>query len=358
MFKKKTSTISFYILFLIIFIFFIKFSTEKVLANSYKVSDIEISEPYNINFSKEKVIDVAFRNAFEELIFTLLTSEYYYLNKNVNLKLIKSLIDSFSIVDEKFIDKKYFANFEVNFDKREVLNYLYKNNIYASTPKKKNLFLLPILVDTNQSEISLLSENPFYLYWNKFDKKYHLLSYVLPNEDLDDLNVIKKNIYNLEDYEFKEIINKYQLNDYIIVILFKNQKSIRVLTRIKLNNKFILLNENFLFQNIEENNIENIINSLKTSYENNWKKINLINTSIKLPITISIESSKYLLIKKFENKIENMDLVYNYYIDSFSNNEIIYKIVYNGTPNKFLEEFETDNFNVDFANNVWKINEN
>ena len=357
MFKKKINTHSFYILFLIIFIIFIKFSTEKVLANSYKVSDIEISEPYNLNFSKEKVIDVAFKNAFEELIFTLLTSEYYYLNKDVNIKIIKSLIDSFSIVDEKFIDKKYIANFNVNFNKKEVLNYLYKNNIYASIPQKKKLFLLPILVDTNRSDISLLSENPFYLNWTKFTKKYHLLDYVLPNEDLDDLNIIKNNINNLEDYEFKEIITKYQLKDYIIVILFKNEKSIRVLTRIKFNNEFILLNENFPYKSIN-NDIEVIINSLKISYENSWKKINLINTSIKLPITISLDSSKFSLIKKFENKIENMDLVYNYYIESFSNNEVIYKIVYNGTPNKFLEEFNPDNIKVDLTNNVWKINEN
>ena len=357
MFKNKINTLSFYILFLIIFIIFIKFSTEKVLANSYKVSDIEISEPYNLNFSKEKVIDVAFKNAFEELIFTLLTSEYYYLNKDVNIKIIKSLIDSFSIVDEKFIDKKYIANFDVNFNKKEVLNYLYKNNIYASIPQKKKLFLLPILVDTNRSDISLLSENPFYLNWTKFIKKYHLLDYVLPNEDLDDLNIIKNNINNLEDYEFKEIITKYQLKDYIIVILFKNEKSIRVLTRIKFNNEFILLNENFPYKSINDD-IELIINSLKISYENSWKKINLINTSIKLPITISLDSSKFSLIKKFENKIENMDLVYNYYIESFSNNEVIYKIVYNGTPNKFLEEFNPENIKVDLTNNVWKINEN
>ena len=357
MFKNKINTLSFYILFLLIFIIFIKFSTGKVLANSYKVSDIEISEPYNLNFSKEKVIDVAFKNAFEELIFTLLTSENYYLNKDVNIKIIKSLIDSFSIVDEKFIDKKYIANFDVNFNKKEVLNYLYKNNIYASIPQKKKLFLLPILVDTNRSDISLLSENPFYINWTKFSKKYHLLDYVLPNEDLDDLNIIKNNINNLEDYEFKDIITKYQLKDYIIVILFKNEENIRVLTRIKFNNEFILLNENFPYKSIKEDT-EHIVNSLKISYENSWKKINLINTSIKLPITISLDSSKYSLIKKFENKIENMDLVYNYYIESFSNNEVIYKIVYNGTPNKFLEEFNPENIKVDLTNNVWKINEN
>ena len=356
MFKKKINIFSVYKLILIIFVIFIKFSTEKVLANSYKVTDIEIAEPYNINFSKDKVINVAFKNAFEELIFTLLTSEYYYLKKDTNIKIVKSLIDSFSIVDEKFIDNKYIASFEVNFNKREVLNYLYQRNIYASIPQKKKLFLLPILVDTNKSEITLLSENPFYLYWNKFYKKYHLLDYVLPNEDLDDLNVIKNNIDNLEDYEFKEIINKYQLSDYIIVILFKNNQNIRVLTRIKFNNKFILLNENFI--SVMDENIESIINDLKTSYENNWKMINLINTSIKLPITISLDSSKYKLIEKFENKIENMDLVYSYYIESFSNEEVIYKIVYNGTPNKFLEEFNPENINLDLTNNVWKINEN
>ena len=90
----------------------------------------------------------------------------------------------------------------------------------------------------------------FIYFGTKFDKKYHLIKYVLPNEDLDDLNVIKKNINNLENYEFKEIIKKYQLNDYIIVILFKNEKSIRVLTRIKFNNEFILLNENFPYKKI------------------------------------------------------------------------------------------------------------
>ena len=84
----------------------------------------------------------------------------------------------------------------------------------------------------------------------------------------------------------------------------------------------------------------------------------MINTSIKLPITISLDSSKHSLIKKFENKIENMDLVYSFYIDSFSNHEIIYKIVYNGTPNKFLKEFNPENIKIDLTNNIWKVNEN
>ena len=59
------------------------------------------------------------------------------------------------------------------------------------------------------------------------------------------LNIIKKNINNLENYKFEEINKKYQLNDYIIVILFKNEKNIRVLTRIKFNNKFHFIKRKF-----------------------------------------------------------------------------------------------------------------
>ena len=88
------------------------------------------------------------------------------------------MIDTFSIIDEKFVNNKYIANFEVKFNKKEVLNFLYKNNIFASIPQSKKLFLLPILVDTNQSEITLLSENPFYIYLEPILQKYHLIKYV------------------------------------------------------------------------------------------------------------------------------------------------------------------------------------
>ena len=94
----------------------------------------------------------------------------------------------------------------------------------------------------------------------------------------------------------------------------------------KMVSSYVGENKTFEKQDINnEENLNNIINDLKQSYENNWKKNNLINTSIKLPITISIDSKKYNLMKKFEKKIENLDLVSNFYIENFSNKETIYK---------------------------------
>ena len=55
----------------------------------------------------------------------------------------------------------------------------------------------------------MFSESYIFNNWNSSIKKYHLLNYILPSEDLDDFNLIKHNLNNLENYNFNEIIKKY-----------------------------------------------------------------------------------------------------------------------------------------------------
>ncbi len=353
-FKNKYKfNISFYILFLFFIIFFIKFSTISAKANSFKIVELEISKTYNNNFNKEFVIDSAFKNAFEELMLRITTLKNSEINKLINLKTIYSLVESFSIVDEKFIDNKYVSKFEVEFDKKQVFKYLEDRNIFPSIPKKKKLLLIPLLIDNDKKQILLFSENLFYVNWNKSVKKYHLLNYILPNEDIEDINIIKKNINNIEEYGFDEIISKYDLNDYIILILFKKENTFNALMKTNLNNKLVIKNKMF---NFEENYyVDKITNELKQEFENQWKKINIINTSIKLPITLSINSKNYKLIQKLETKLYNLDLVSNFYIDSFTNKKLIYKIIYNNTPDNFINEFSNSDINLNTDLSVWSI---
>ncbi len=135
--NKKKNYLRFYISFLFFLIFFIKFSTTAVAANTYKIVDIEISKPYELNFNKEKLIDIAFKTAFEKLMLKINVSYNIKRTQYINLNIIKSLIDSFSIIDEKFIDNKYIAKFEVDFDKKQVHELLEKNNIFPSIPVEK-----------------------------------------------------------------------------------------------------------------------------------------------------------------------------------------------------------------------------
>jgi len=353
-FKKKYKfNISFYILFLFFIIFFIKFSTVKVNANTYKVIDLEISKIYDNNFDKEKVIDIAFKKAFEELILRITTSNVEDVNKLTSLKTIYSLVESFSIVDEKFIDNKYVSKFEVEFSKKELFKYLEKKNIFPSIPKEKTLLLIPILINNESKQILLFSENPFYDNWNKSKKKHYLLNYILPNEDIEDINLIKKNINNIEEYNFNEIVTKYEIDNYIILILFQKNNSFNALMKSNLNNKIIISNKKFEWN--ESQSIENIINNLKLEFENQWKKLNIINVSIKLPITLSVNAKSYKLIKKLETKLYKLDLVSSFYIDSINSNKLIYKIIYNSTPDKFINEFSNENIELNTNESIWRI---
>ena len=62
-------------------------------------------------------------------------------------------------------------------------------------------------------------------------KKFFLINYILIEEDIEDLEIINKNREDIENYQFDKIIKKYGLNDYIISIMFKNKKEVRVLSK-------------------------------------------------------------------------------------------------------------------------------
>ena len=356
LYNYKNTQIKLYIFFFILVLVFTQFSTNKVLAKTYKVENIEITEPYDLDFNKEKVIDKAFIKAFSLLISRLTNSVDKSNLDNIRINNIKKLINSFSIIEEKFFNKKYYAKFDVNFDKKSVLIFFKNRNVLPSTPKQKKVIFLPIIVDIEKNEIFLFTNNLFYKLWNLNIEEHHLLQYVLPNEDLEDIKLLQSKINDIEDYNFSEIILKYNLKDYIVCIFFLNEDKTRSLSKIRLENDNIIINKEFGFIELNDSNfIQPIIDNLKTTYEDRWKKINQINTNIKLPITLSIDSKNIELLNKFENKLLDIDLISEYNIDKFSSANTIYKIIYNGTPDKFLKHFRNIGFDVDTSHRIWKI---
>ena len=337
-------------------IFFLILLTNVSYCKIYTVKDIQIIEPFDLNFKKRIVIEKAFISAFEILVAKTVSSEIKEKAATKNLNIIKPMIDSFFINNERFKDNFYSADFEVLFDKKKILNYFNTLNIISSSPKDIKILFVPILVNLNNNETLMFSENNFYLNWNLLEKSQFLINYSLPNEDLEDFSFINSNIENIENYNFKEITSKYDEDNFIISIFFLNKENIEILSKINFNNNMSIVRSNF--QNFDINNknhVNNIINDLKIKYENIWKKENEINTEIKLPITLSINSKDFKLIKLIEKKFLLSDLVYDFKIEKFDSNSILYRIIYNGTPDKFLNDFNDNNFKVDTSTSVWKI---
>ena len=64
-----------------------------------------------------------------------------------NLKLIKSFVDSFSVVNEKFENKKYNGVFQINFDKNKIISFLRSKNIFHSRLIEKKVLFIPIFIN-------------------------------------------------------------------------------------------------------------------------------------------------------------------------------------------------------------------
>jgi hypothetical protein len=266
------------------------------------------------------------------------------------------MIETFLIKEEKFIDEIYYLTLNVSFNKKKLFNLLESKNVFPSLPIEKNVLFIPIIIDENNDEVLIFSESNLFKKWNLDIKNYHLLKYILPSDDLEDFNLIKNNSNNLENYHFKEIIQKYNLKDYIITIIFKNNKEVRVLNKINFQDKIDI--KNLSFKNIDFSNdleIKTFIENLKSIFENYWKSKNEINTSVKLPLTISINNYDYSKISKFELMLSNIDLVYDINIYKFNNKNNIYKIIFNGSPNYFLKIMKDKNYEFDTQNQIWHV---
>jgi len=315
-----------------------------------------VEEIYDVNFDKSKVIDKAFDQAFKILMYKLIENKDRSIIKKISLKDKKNLIENFSITDERFINNKYIGQFDVEFNKRKILNYLNKRDIIPSSPNEIETFILPILIDTNLNELIYLNQNIFYNNWNFNSKNYHLIKYVLPNEDIEDYNIIKKNINNIENYNFREITKKYNLHNEIILIILKSTSQIRVFSKIKFGKKDLLSNNIYNLDDIDnEEEINNIIFDIKDNLEDKWKSVNKINTSIAIPIKLSINAGNSKISEKLENNLSEIDLIANFKIEMFNNKEIIYKIIFNDNPNKLLDIMSLYDFKIDTSKKIWKI---
>ena len=161
---------------------------------------------------------------------------------------------------------------------------------------------------------------------------------------------------DIENYNFNEIFNKYNVKNRILLVLLNQDNLLKVFSKLNLENNEMYINKNFKDVSIKNlDQINDVILDLKNDYENKWKSLNKINTSIILPIRLSVDSNNFLLSNNLENYLNEVDLISNYKIENFNSKQIIYKIIFNSTPDKFLKIMQNAKFKIDTSKDVWKL---
>ena len=354
--KKKIFKIVSYVIICLSTLTFVTIPITIVESKIFKISDIEISEPFDAKFNKEKVINKGFSAAFKELTSSIITTKDKPKIKSTKLDEIKYLIESFEINNESFLEKKYIANFNVNFNKKRTLNFFEKKNIFPSLKRNKDFLTILIFIDNDKNQIFLYEKNPFYENWNSVNEKYFLINYILIDEDLDNIKLINDNKEDIEKYQFDEIIKKYDLDDYIISIIFKNKNKLRILSKFFFDKKLKIINHTYNDIDLSDQmKLNDLIFKTKVNLEDLWKSNNLINTSLKLPINLQLNSKDTLKIVNLEREMDKIDLIYDYYVTGISNKNLNFKIIFNGSPKQFLSIMSERNIKIDIENETWKV---
>jgi len=345
---------SLYIFFIVIALNIFFFSTSNIKAKAFLVDEVEISEQLENDFNKDKLINKGFKKAFSKLMVSLIKSTDLKKTNNTSLNEIKSMIETFSIKEEKFINKTYYLNLGVSFNKKSVFKYLEKKNVFPTQIIREKFLFIPIIIDQKDNNLLMFSNNLIYENWNKKKDQNFLIEYLLPTEDLEDFNLIKEKYLDLENYDFKEIIEKYFLEKSIIALIFRSNDEIKVLSKINIGDKKIIKNDSFKKFNFNDTEqIQFLINSLKIIYEDFWKNHNLINASIKLPLLIQVDNNDLSVALKFEKILNEIDLISFYSVSKFNKDYIFYEIIFNGTPKNFINIMSNNNYNFDTQKTTW-----
>jgi len=185
---------------IIIFIFVILIiftKTGNVLSdtNIFNVNNIEIEEEKSKN--KEKLLNKAFRKAFDELTNRLLLKEDYENVSNTNLIDIKKLISYYQIKNSKSEEKqvKTLKTVNVLFDKDKMHMFFNQKNLLYSDIINTEVILFPLLKIDEQ--LYIYTQNYFYENWGK-ESNNELIKYILPTENIENIQLIntnKENIY-------------------------------------------------------------------------------------------------------------------------------------------------------------------
>ena len=337
-------------------ILIILFKTGNVLSSNglFNVNNIEISK--EISQNREKLVNQAFLKGFDKLIHRLLLEADYRKISNTNLKQIKELISHYQIVSLNEKENKN-KNLKANifFDKDRIHNFFYKRNILYSDIVNTEVILFPLLI--KEKKYFIYTQNYFYENWNN-ENDDNLIEYTLPSENIENIQKInsnKNNIYNLKTADF---FKEYETENIVFanIDIRKNNAEIFLSTRIegKKINKRLSIDEKKDFNQKEFYN--KIISEINNLVRDLIKSENLIDVRTPSFLNVKIKLNNKSNLVKFNNRLEKIDLIDEYYVQQLNKDYILVKIKYLGKIKKIINKLKDQNLSLKMIEGEWQLN--
>ena len=337
-------------------ILIILFKTGNVLSSNslFNVNNIEISK--EISQNREKLVNKAFLKGFDKLINRLLLEADYRKISNTNLKQIKELISHYQIVssnEKKDKNKNLKAN--IFFDKDRIHNFFYKNNILYSDIVNTEVVLFPLLI--KEKKYFIYTQNYFYENWND-ENDDNLIEYTLPAENIENIQKINSNKNNIYNLKIADFFKEYETENIVFanIDIRRNNAEIFLSTRIegKKINKRLSIDEKKDFNQKEFYN--NIISAINNLVRDLIKSENLIDVRTPSFLNVKIKLNNKSNLVKFNNRLEKIDLIDEYYVQQLNKDYALVKIKYLGKIKKIINKLKDQNLSLKMIAGEWQLN--
>ena len=336
-------------------ILIILFKTGNVLSdnNIFNVNNIEISKETSKN--KEKLINEAFKKAFDRLIKRLLLEEDYKRLSTTNLIQVKKLISHYQIINQNQKEKNNsIINFNIFFDKRRVHSFFYIKDILYSDVINTEVILFPLLKKKGQYYI--YTQNYFYDNWNN-KRNDDLIQYTLPTENIENIQKITLNQNEIYKLDVSDFFKEYDIDNIVFanIVINKDNSKIFLNTRIegkKINKTLSIKRER---DSKEITFYEKIIFEIDNVVKDLIKSQNLIDVRTPSFLNVEIKVNNKTNLVDFDNRLKKIDLIDSFYVQKLNKDYIFVKIKYLGKINKIIKKLKDQNINLKMIAGQWKL---
>tara|TARA_A100001011_G_C14261003_1_gene822394 strand:- start:69 stop:1121 length:1053 start_codon:yes stop_codon:yes gene_type:complete len=338
---------------LIILLFFSK--TQKVFAqqDAFTVDNIIIEGKMEQNYYKDKYIEIGFRKGFQKLIANILKSEDQKKLLSTDLLTIKSLVQSFRVLEEKIFEDNYSAKIAVSFKEEKINDFFNQKGVSYSSSSQLETIVYPILI--LNSELQSFSGNKFFEEWNK-NKELQDVNFILPVENLDDLKFIKKNVNDLETIDLGSLVDNYEIKNSAILILRYDKKNLNVFIKTNFNSVKKLKKIKIEVKNIDDDKVrEETISKLKLKVLDIWKEQNLIDVSTPSYLIVNLMLDKPNNLEKALRKMNNINLIKNLSVQQINKTKAQIKVKYFGKIKNLQNLFLENGFKLKITDNKWNL---
>ena len=337
----------------IIFILIVFFKTNTLFSENYLFNVNNIYLKKNINTSNKDLANQAIKKGFNQLISRILLKEDIDQLSDLKLNTIKQLVIHYQLTKLSEEINEELVNFSVTFDKDKVHKLFYQRGILYSEIEDKEIYILPVYIKNNN--VLIFNNNYFYKNWNEVYKD-DLIEFILPLENIEIIQNINNNKYNLISLELNNLFKEYSKKNLALILIEDNNTSNDIYIKSKIQNKIISKSIKLKKQNLNDNIFkEKIITETKKELVDLIKSKNLIDIRTPSFLNVKLNLNETNNLIQLNLIIKNIKLIENVYIQEFNKNHVNLKIKYLGKLEKIINLLKKEKVNLQLINDQWVI---